>query len=207
MPFYPLVVSCMPRVPNESYHEVVVSEPLQPGKPGLPSNAKSVRLEGGKSIYHVGHAVGKDTVQVGRSPKGEFIEGDRDVFEKWSQAVSSAQDLIAYLNGYLQQTEPCRYTVTVPVLVVPNETLWTVNYSAKGAQLSDPVEVAECVFYLGKDVGSAFPLFKYTISHLHIQTERGFVALLDRLAANERYWDELIPVDTIQKLSPSGAAT
>jgi len=197
--FFPLVVSCTPRAANESYHEVVRSVPLKPGKSPLPQNAKGVRLEGPDSVYRIGDPSGKATIQVGKSPKGEFVSGDSEVFEKWAQAISSAEDLIAKSQDYLMQTDPCIYTVTLPVLVVPNETLWTVEYSDKGAKLSDPKQTRKCTFYIGKDVGSAFPLFKYTLSHLHIFAFDAFVGYLDRLAVNDHYWNALIPAITIER--------
>jgi hypothetical protein len=191
--FYPLVVSCTPRAQSESYHEIVVSVPLKPERQPLPKNAKSIRLSETESIYRVGEPVGKATVQVGKAPNGDFIGGDAEVFEKWAQAISSAEDLIAHSQDYLAQTTPCFSTVTIPVLVVANDTLWTVAYSAEGQQLSDPKQTVGCEFYIGKDVGSAFPLFKYTLSHLHILTFDGFAGYLDRLGVNDHYWDIIIP--------------
>jgi hypothetical protein len=197
--FYPLVVSCMPRAPGETYHEVVLSVPLKPGKSPLPKNATDIRLEGHESIYRIGEPVGKATTQVGKSPKGEFVIGDSEVFEKWTQAISSAQDLVAHSHDMLAQTHPRFITMTIPMLVVPDGTLWTVDYSDEGARLSDPKQARECTFFIGKDVGSAFPLFKYTFSHLHILTLAAFEGFLDRLVVNDLYWDALIPTEAIER--------
>jgi hypothetical protein len=201
--FHPLVVSCTPRAPSESYHEVVLSVPLRPGRSPLPQNASVIRVEGPDSVYKIGAPVGKATAQVGKSPKGEFVTGDSEVFDKWAQAISSAQDLIAHSQDLLAQTQPDFISMTLPVLVVPDKTLWIVEYSDEGAQLSDPKQALECTLFIGKDVGSAFPLFKYTFSHLHILTLIAFEGFLDRLAVNDLYWDILIPTQAIEERLPN----
>jgi hypothetical protein len=121
--FFPLVVSCTPRAANEAYHEAVFSVPLAGNKSLLPKNAKDIRLEGPDSFYKVGHPVGKATAQVGKSPNGECVADDAEVFEKWAQAISSGQDLIAHSHDYMEQTDPCFITVTMPMLVIPDGTL------------------------------------------------------------------------------------
>ena len=115
--------------------------------------------------------VGKQTDQVGKSEAGgEWFGNDQETFEKVSQALNSAHDLIVEST-----TGRSPYTrVVLPVLVVPNDRLWQVEYAADGAIWRGPQQVRRTTLfvdqlfrlkanYLDTDV-------KYRISHLEIVT-------------------------------------
>ena len=106
-PSFPLLVSCVPRRDDESFHEISIS--VNPDKHPLEeppamycramlAQSRNVRITGGRSFYRPGEPVGKSCDQVGRSPNGEIIAGDSDVYAKWSQALSSADDLTKSLS-------------------------------------------------------------------------------------------------------------
>jgi hypothetical protein len=94
------VVSRIPRPPEDTFHHLIFAHTREPdtGEVYAPidlNRARTLPMEGKYSLYGVGDPVGKSTAQVGRNERGEFVGGDNDVFEKWSQAFASADDLVA----------------------------------------------------------------------------------------------------------------
>src|SRR5207245_2442868 len=95
---------------------------------------RNFRLESPNSAYRENDLVGKATTQVGKSPTGEFVDSDAEVFDKWSQALASADDMIREsASDYKRHCERCFFTLTLPVLVVSDGTLWAADYDAAGA--------------------------------------------------------------------------
>ncbi|MGV3663936.1 MAG: hypothetical protein ACO1TE_27440 [Prosthecobacter sp.] len=87
---FPLLVSRVPRLREEAYHNVMECRLLDFGI----STKKGVR-----TIYSKGDMVGKATIQVGKTPEKrdrslseKFEANDAAVYEKWSQAISSSFD-------------------------------------------------------------------------------------------------------------------
>ena len=143
--------------------------------PSLPY-AKVVRHVGGRSIYHAGDFVAKTLTQVGREDNGNLKSGDDGVYDKWSQALASADELVSLAeDGY--QTKRL-LTFVVPVLVVSDGTLWVADYSEDGRETKDPVQIDESVLFVGREYGGRI---SYTISHLHILTKSRVSSFFDRL--------------------------
>jgi hypothetical protein len=191
---HPLVVLRAPRTVNESYLEIVIHHDLD----GLRSTSRSVRVNN-RDLYKPGEPVGKAMRQIGRQ-NGALTGGrDSEVFDRWSQALSSAYDLVASaVSG--RPDRPWFCSITMPALVVSNRTLWTVDYDGNGVP-SAPMQVNECAFYIGKryDVAhSRYGTVAHTITHLHIFTFDGFMKQLGRLSSNPKYWDLLFPEGSLR---------
>jgi hypothetical protein len=114
---FPLLVSCVPRHDSESFHDVALvsdehgvlgthtdSVPLHEQLvaaeraiqvPALTSRAKVLPITGKNSYYKPNAPVGKSLAQIGRSTDGEIFSTDCEVFEKWGQCLSSADDLVS----------------------------------------------------------------------------------------------------------------
>lgn len=192
---FPLLVSRIPRVKDESYHEVVISEDRFTVK--RPS-AMTRRLTGENSIYVINEYVGKSLTQVGKTPKGEFQTGETEVWDKWSQAISSAHELIAQCVDAGQKESKMLVTVLLPFLVVSDGTLWVADYSRAGVLQGAPQQINEALLYVGHNhsVKAVHPGYEgeldYMISHLHIVTLTGLNSSLDRFT-DDYYWQELFP--------------
>jgi hypothetical protein len=204
-PFFPLLIYQTPKTDAENFHEIVFSYKSADHLLPIALPARNERFTGKYSFYRDVRFIGKSTVQIGKTEhKKEFTGDDSEVFDKWSQALSSAHDLIA---GSAHDCE--RYgmswffTVTLPVLVVSDNTLWTVNYSQDGKQEGAPQKTDETIIYIGKEYGG-FGEVSYTISYLHVFTLKAFKRFIGRLVAeddpNEYIWDEFFPYDKISKL-------
>jgi hypothetical protein len=193
-PFYPLLVSTIPRLKGESFHEVVLSYPnFAVRRP--PAFIK--RLSYDDSIYPVNENVGKTLGQVGKTVLKEFTQDDAEVYDRWSQAVASARDLIAESVFIGQKTSRPIVTFTMPVLVVANDSLWTANYSTEGVLQREPSAVESATLFLARSytVDAKHPAYEgtldCTISHLHIFTLNGLEAFLQQLRGI--LWNEIFP--------------
>jgi len=201
---YPLLVSTLPRTYEESYHEVIYSHErtannfFQP----LGSNCQSIRLNAPFTIYSESAPCGKSTTQVGRGINGELVTGDGEVYGKWSQAVSSAFDLVSEsITDFKTNENGVALSIIFPFLVINDEVLWEAIYNEKGELLEDPKKVANCEVYLGKDIWTGPMGVGYTFSHLHIYTISSFESFIDKLTQDTDYWQMLFPIEQImQKL-------
>lgn len=190
---YPLLLSRLKRTKEESYLQYIVSARIQALRDANPSvPAEIITLQEYKSIYRVGEYVGKSTVQIGKKNQNEFVFGDNEVYDKWTQALNSAEDIISTSFPRFHSAEISIHTAIIPILVVPDETLWVVDYTDDGAMLGEPVQVDEAFYYIDREYQS--PIGQpFKISHLHFYTKKGICALFENIANrdNEGYWNKL----------------
>ncbi len=174
---FPLLVHAVPRKPDEAFHDLIVDDHRNVGDHVV------VQVTGDRSRYKPGAPVGKRLDQVGRSPTGELVGGDQDVFEKVSQSINSTVDLLERIGR--DNRSPRLYAI-VPLLVVPDERLWQVDYSPAGEQQGPPRRVDTVTVFLGKEwpfrsfVGETR---RYRLSHYEITTFGALKPTLRRLWA------------------------
>lgn len=207
---FPLLVSCVPRAKDEATHDVLISHAPAYREGVTRADARTattVSLGWHDSAYPKGESVGKHTAQVGRSAQGEIVSGDGEVFEKWSQAVASAFDMV-FDNAGIFESERRKETVlsvTIPTLVVPDDTLWRVCYNEDGVADSEPEKVSETSVFLGKEYSLRDFLVSYRMSHLHIVTLSAFGSFLDNFKPVTGEWATWFPqraiADKAAKLS------
>ncbi len=98
--WFPLLIMCVPRTGDESFHELVFS--YHPGMMGKQQSPFEMRdpfpqrcgtIRHPASDYATGSPVGKSCARVGKAAHdNSIITDDFEVFEKWSQALASAHD-------------------------------------------------------------------------------------------------------------------
>jgi hypothetical protein len=196
-PNFPLVVSRIPRLAEECFHDIVIS--LSQNSRPTGKTVRKIRAYGTGVVFQKGDFVGKSTAQVGRAKNGEIVAGDAEVYEKWSQALGSAFDLVSSsAKDYTIADANAAATVVFPVLVISDGTLWVVDYASDGQQLSEPRQRDHCELYLAKTFDAVD--FQYTASHLLIFTKTKFDGYLDRLAVNDNYWQLIFPPPVLEQL-------
>ena len=169
---FPLVVHCMPREENECFVDLVWASEPENHFPKY-ENAMRVPLYEVDSPYEKLMAVGKSCDQVGRrdTQAAEVIGNDGDVFEKISQAINAGYDLIEEAH-YAAEKNIDVVTIVVPVLVIPNERVWSVWYKRTGEIEREPTKESNIEYYLGKSwlVGDPSQEYerRYFLSHLEI---------------------------------------
>lgn len=194
---YPLLTMCVPRAPNESFHELLLAYRPSKGKPGslhdlgpaFRPNCKTIRVDHPQSEYVLGAPVGKASAQVGRAKDNTITSNDSDVFEKWSQALASAHDLADEAAEKGERYNGTFLSLILPILVVPDGTLWKVDYDKNGVRTT-PNKVDRCSFFVGRDysAGNRMRSIKLTISHLEFVTLTGLETLAGNMLAQDSTW-------------------
>lgn len=202
---YPLLISCMPRRDEESFHEVVCSvDPERvslrpttwPRIPAFEKRATTARIAAGSSIYKPGQPVGKSCEQVGKDQSG-LVANDSDIYSKWAQALGSAQDLVDRACYDAEHGSKHAYlSVIVPVVVIPDGRLWVASYDSDGALRAPPCQESRCPFVVRMQYagGHAMHGINYTISHVEFATMTGLDELIGELCGNDSKLDALFPV-------------
>jgi hypothetical protein len=197
---FPLLVSTLPRTNEESFHEVVFSHETT-FRDMIGSNSDTIRLTSPNSIYEKLKPCGKSTTQVGRDSNDKLVTGDGEVYGKWSQAVSSAFDLVSDSDTEFEKNEHgVALSIIIPILVVNDGVLWQADYDEAGELKEGPKQVLSSEIYLGKDLWTGPMGVGYTFSHLHIYALSIFDLFLDKLTIDTDYWDTLFPIEQIQQL-------
>jgi hypothetical protein len=169
---FPLLVHCTQRTPVESYHEIVVIKHSQNQSREMDfSNlAEPRRLRSSKSIYKTSLPVGRGTDQIYRDNQNVLSSNDSGAFEKISQAINSSYKLVQEAN----KKERVESVFICPVLVIPDETLWSVNYDSTELHNWQIEPINHVSLYIGKEweTSELLPIqrLRYKLSHLEIIT-------------------------------------
>jgi hypothetical protein len=165
-------------------HQECFQDVVKIGKVGE-EGISNVRIDTHSYLTTGGEGIGEDEK---RCPRGRSND---DVWDKYGQAIASCAELIQEPPPGVEGN-PTRFRAFFPVLVVPDGTLWKVDYGADGSQLSAPMQCEECHYYLGKKVdlpwvATARP---FTITHLFIFTETG---LRNGVIQMDKFSDQVFP--------------
>ena len=192
---FPLAVSCVPRNNDESFHEIVCSldtsqlifenDELGVIRHVFPSAAVVRRAT--SAFYAENDMIGKSCSQVGRRDHDNGItSSDSEIYNKWAQALNSAYDLATLAQGdACVFGVDCMATVVLPILVVPNERLWKIEYDADGNRLGDPTLVKRCSYYVNREISETNIVNgRLVASHLEMVTIDGLFELLSELKTN-----------------------
>ena len=190
-PSYPLLLLRTPRSKDESFHQLVRGCEGNANFTGT-SKPDSVRISP-SPLYDIALHVGKATAQVRRND-GDLVSADGETFDKWSQALSSADELVGRaFNHHKTHNRISVLTLVIPVLVVSDGTLWAADFSLDGKLETAPHQVDEGLLFIGKSYGNTFQS-TITLSHLHIFTKIGICNFLRDLGKTDsRFWESAFP--------------
>src|SRR5207248_1269510 len=134
------------------YHEVILGRHhSHPVESGDIYRARNQIFQFRKSVGKSATQVGK-ILQDGRRSETQIVSSDSETYNKWSQAIASAYDLIGSAGHSSIGNDTVNAVVVFPILVVPNNTLWAADYSADGVLVEAPRRVDHCSLFLGKRV-------------------------------------------------------
>lgn len=202
---YPILVSCVPRLEQESFHEVaILREPEH--KPDIIYEPRAIieTIKGMDSIYKPNEFVGKRITQVGREKNdGTIVASNDELFDKWSQCLSSANDLVKRI--YLQDKDTKSsifFSTVIPILVVPNERLWIVNYDFDGGIVSDPKLAERCSYFVDKGyitdaeatIMGQEVRHEIRISHIEIMTQKGLENFINTYLQTDTGIKQIFPI-------------
>ena len=204
---FPLLISRLPRKPAEAFHEVLYTHEKARGGPTIGGvqiatgfdffNFKNIKIDADNKVYPIDDFVGKSTTQVGKNG-AEFVSNDSEVFEKWAQALSSTYGLLEIAKKDFEYFDKkIGLTVFFPILVIPDETLWCVDYKPNGTKTGVPRKIDHCSIFIDKKIGGKLGPW-LNISHIDIFTKNGIETHL-KLIKQGRYYENLFPIDEITK--------
>ncbi|MGE4132562.1 MAG: hypothetical protein AB7F86_13045 [Bdellovibrionales bacterium] len=182
----PLVIHRLKRKSGEAFHDLVYFPPANPIKDDgilikkkVRSSAFVLRLEGQQSIYSKGDFVGK-AMDVLRRGNAGILGGDGEVFEKQTQSLSSAMSFLEDISTFTPGTRAGFFAI-FPFLVIPDDSLWVIDYGDNGETLGKPVKKDTAKFYIDR---AGNPNFRgdnqvFRFSHMDIVTIGALPKLLD----------------------------
>jgi hypothetical protein len=212
-PHCPLLVSCLPRRGEEAFHDIMQSwnpntSPRESAfdTPVLRPHSKASRMYESGSFYRVGEPVGKSLDQVARHSSGELLGGDANVYDKWSQALSSARDLVSNAEEAYEIAGGPTRTLVFPMLVVPDGRLWSAEFDAAGALVKKPEPIERCAYFVGRNYSArGFPVGDdMTLSHLEIVTQTGLRNFLSTMFGTSEAVDAAFRVRSSPKRKQRG---
>ena len=196
----PLVVCGTGRRDDEAFHDLTESRNgnfTRGSASLLGSSSITRRAKGEHAFYPPKKFVGKSLVRFQGDKKRIERNQDSDVYDKWAQALSSAVGLVESACRSARALAVRQLvTAVLPVVVVPDDVLWTVAYDGGGGISADPALVNECELFVGREIEIAGPketpsFHVFAFSHVHFFTLTGFSWFLSRIAINERAWTGL----------------
>jgi hypothetical protein len=201
-PTYPLLVQRVPRPGNESFHQTMQSRGsvTSYGTASVPQHWTGAGLfkMSGTRMYDSQQPVGRSMKRIKVVADG-FSATDSDVYEKYTQALTSMNELVQVAAQELrpQLAAPGLARAFLPIVLVSDEALWVADYSPSAQLISDPrPEADETTFYLGWNYELPNPQDPirpaiFTISHLHILTRRRLPKFLEEIQQGGPIWHQL----------------
>jgi hypothetical protein len=177
-PDLPLVVCGRPRTERESYHVVISSND---------GNPKALKISDRSSIYEPHAFVGKSILRLKMKERKLCSDGDSEIYDRWSQALASSHELA--LEAARNPLNPKSYTFIMPMVVVPDDSLWTASYNDNGELADDPKSVKHCEFHVAHKIDAGLP---YVVTHIHFLTLEGLKSLITEYVIADFFkWDKI----------------
>jgi hypothetical protein len=212
-PNSPVVISGRKRTVSEAFHDLVESR-----KGGrfrmnekeifldVPAARTVRRVTGNDSVYFPEAFVGKTLLQLKKKEGKLSRTRDTELYEKWSQALASAVDLVNTAGrDAAASTEQHVFTFVLPVVVLPDEALWKIEYDINGKITGGPEPATEIEFFVAHKASPPVELgdsnIPYVFSHLHFVTLTGFSTFLLRIMRNEATFpDQILAIAKAERL-------
>lgn len=179
----PLLAHCIPRAADESFFELIECAYVPDGSAGTRRYSDVIFRRKSRGLYSPGNAVCKSLANIWEEKAGNncFVTGrDNEVYDKWSQAISSCHDLIREETRFqydVNRGSVGQPSFILPILVIPDGTLYKVDFESDGKKNGTPKGVDHISMFIGitlqpwdKVVDSPYALRSYTLSHLEVVT-------------------------------------
>lgn len=178
----PVVICGREAEGKENFHDILVS------RGSGPSIQASIQKAGG-CLYHTGQFVGKSVLK----PDLKGRSNDSEIYDRWSQALASAHDLVLEAASQPAGIHACHFGAVFPWVVVPDGALWRVNYNGSGQLTEDPQPADHCRYFVGHHYAIEGMSEKVCLSHIEFITFKGLQRRLGELRSIASDWDDWIP--------------
>jgi len=201
---FPLLVSCVPRHIDESFHEIAIVGEIEQGQQAygmFESRAHIVRISEPESLYRANAPVGKSLARVGREANKEnsIYADDQDVFDKWAQSLASADDLVTASHWEGSEDSPnVSYVAVIPVVVVPDGRLWMVEFDSEGERKTEPAPTDQCSLFVNREYRMEFNGPCLHVSHVEFVTLSRLGTFVSNCLKDRVAMESIFPHDTIE---------
>lgn len=214
-PSAPIVMCGTKRRDSEAFHDLIESRlnSVSPGKQKHvifvdgPSSA-TFRASRYDAFYPPNNYVAKSILRIKPNPNKSqsasvpFVsDSDADIYDKWSQALSSSVESAELAcKRAAHYRVPKFYCAILPIVVVPDESLWAICYDDNGAVLKLPEQVNSCELLVGREITVTrdWMPHQFTFSHIHFFTLAGFSAFHMSMAVGDVSWNKLFTTRALE---------
>ena len=180
----PLIISGTKRTRQEAFHDFVVSDGTVGCRIGV------MRDDRCNATYPQGHFVGKSVIRF-KSIAGKLTQArdlESEIYNRWTQALASANDLCkqAGLAGSGQNAKVL--TAILPIVVIPDGSLWVVDYDEKG-NAATPCVSDSTTLFLNHEVVVQDRNNWMNLTHIHFLTLTGLRSFLATLQNPANTWN------------------
>ena len=181
-PAHPVVICGRNSEAKENFHDVIVSRGSVKGACASIRKAEACR-------YRAHEFVDKSVLK----PDMKGRSNDSEIYDRWSQALASAHDLVMEAANSASGFEFPSFGAVFAWVVVPDETLWTVTYNGDGQIVGDPKVANHCRYFVGHEYVVPRANEKVCVSHIDFVTFSGLRQKLESLHSSAVDWDDWIP--------------
>lgn len=172
----PVVVHQTKRLPRECFSNYILGQGSAGGTSFAGPTIK--RIMNNTQLISADAFVGRSFDQFGEPGKEEHL------YDKFSQATNHAGSLLRSDRKLFQMRQ--KAIVLVPVVAIPNNALWVIDYDETGRTVQEPRLEPMTPYYIGSDWECEYrppSRLKYCIGHTFICTEGKLAELLNELSA------------------------
>ena len=197
-PNAPLLVSGTKRTKAEAFHDFIVSD----GTVG--HRVLIMRDKKHNFLYPAEAFVGKSLLQlIHDSGRWTSVRDDaKQIYNRWSQALASSMDLAELATCMGAKTGELVRTMVLPVVVVPDGMLWTLEYDEAGGTVGPPAPVNYTTLFLKHRINLPVLGYHLYLTHVHFVTLSGLRRLLEDLREPQVDWEIWFSPDAKQELPP-----
>lgn len=195
----PLIVSGSKRTRAESFHDFVVSDPSAGGV-----RIRVMRVQADSYLYRQDQFVGKSLLRLKPNRDGTaFVPAsalESEIYSRWTQALSSADELCKAAGLVAENQTKVISTLILPLVIVPDGSLWTVEYGNDGAIASGPLAVPSATMFVNHEVVVRPKNNWMNLTHVHFFTFSGLRRFLAELHTGP--WSDWFPASATQHQPP-----
>lgn len=175
--FQPLLSICSRAITQELYENVAVEKKTPSGSASVLPQFDVKPMP--PFLWERQKYFGRSLARLDRKRGGEITAmrggAENNIYRQWDQAISSLSGMVAEIGDH-STTHPAGTYFFYPFLLVPNKTLWSVEYEVDGTRVAPPKMTDVVYYHVDKECEFIkYPsVVSYRISKLIICTVDGF---------------------------------
>ena len=178
--------TCGDRDAVEGYMQHHANPPKFSGGTGPFPECCTLELPASRCMYSSGEFVGKSIECVSKDRVGNFKGGDKEIYGRWSQALQSASALLPNVTGDFYGNEKFVINWIIPILVVPDDRLYVVDFDDAGTQRGDPALTGRTSFFVDyKPTTISIDGPEFRFGHLEIMTFSALKNFVERATGED----------------------